>query len=1757
MKYENDEEYSNNVKSRVIASRRLKNEQKHNIEFVTAHFKKEISEYPDHVCSVCRKLLFQKQVVHCNKETYREKGKEIYDLAELCISDDYLIPCPETETHNCTSRCKLWICYTCHRKLLAGKVPSEAGINNLKLKTIPEELKCLNAVERHLISVIIPFMKMIPLPKGGQFGVHGPVVCVPTNVNQSITVLPRTENENQLIRVKLKRKLSYKGHYKYEFVNTARLKTAIQFLKETNKWYRDVEIDESWENPIEKICDYAAEDNVAVQDDSMIDKTSTDNNELTEDEDDTQHAMPLDTCLQPADIAQEVLDQYFDKVFSVAPCEKNNPISILMEKGIEAKAFPVLFPDGENVFSDERDTVITLSRYLHNRLMNVDNRFAQDTNFLFFAQYISELQQVISSVSIALRKGEKIGKDGQSINAGILQNQELVKDILKKDDGYKFLRPIRGTPPYWQATQKDLFAMLRQLGLPTWFCSFSSAEMRWTDIIESILKQQNDKRNVNDLDWKSKNDILKSNPVTVARMFDHKFHKFLKEVIMSNAEPIGKIKDYFYRVEFQQRGSPHTHCLFWVEDAPKLDKDDDREVVEFIDKYITCEMPLDCQSEMYDIVSSVQQHSKRHSKACKKGDKECRFNFPRPASERTFISRPTSQKEILEENVSDSDKKCCMNKEEAKVILDSIWREMSNGNNGSTTQEVFQQLGITQDIFEDACNALTGKIGITLKRNPDSVWINQYNPHLLRCWDANMDIQYVTDAYACVVYIVSYISKAEREISQVLEHAQTEARDGNTDAEQAMKKLGSAYLHYREVSAQEATYRVCNLRLKESSRKVQFIPVGDNPIRMSLPLSVIRQKSNVDDSDIWMTSLIDRYKARPKTEEFEEMCLATFCSEYRILASTEASRAKHQSNVYALQNDLGFIMKRTRTDAAVVRYPRFSMTRAPEKYYQSMLQLFLPYRIDIQLKPNEFKSYEEFYQKGWVKYNTQTVLKEVMEIVENNRSVYEKDIEVLAEAQQLFEECGLQEDAWSQICPETECERIECQQQIPNKNETDEDLGGIPDLLTNDRKINIEICPTVVSKQEGLGLLRSMNEKQSEVFYRIRKWCLDKIHGKNPDAFKVFVTGGAGTGKSHLIKTVFFELTRLFAPTLSNPEDTSVILVAPTGVAAFNIGGSTIHNALSIPVDAPLTYQPLGDEKINSLRTKLGQLQLLIIDEISMVDKKLLSYIHGRLRQIKQTGDHSPFGNVSILAVGDFYQLPPVKGKALFTKEICYDLWNDNFSIVQLDEIMRQKEDKQFADTLNRCRIKSKKDTLPSQDSNLLSGRETGEFSDDLHIFPRNDQVDQHNIKALHSMCENPVCIEAENWIKDERSGKMTNREVSGNKGSYSLQQSLWLAIGARVMLTKNVDVTDGLVNGAFGIVTQLVSDTSETLSKITHIEIRFDNKKIALQQGRKVGNEVRVMIDRYEEYNGRNKRYIRRQFPLKLAWACTVHKVQGLTTEKAVVSLEKVFAPGQGYVALSRVTSLNGLTILGFNEKAIFCNPKIKEAMENMPLFLCDSAGGNQDVTIIYHNTEGILAHIRDINVNRQIQTADYLCFTETWLQDFTGYDINVKNFSLVHSQSRRESYNMTHDLHSQEHGGVAVFTRHNDKMQHIDFEIENIEYVAFDVKGVTIVTIYRPQSYCVTEFKTTLHQLIQKVNNHSNRSIVLGDFNQNILLIASSIQKEMEELGYMQYVTEATTERGTLIDHVYVKGVDIENVEVIPCYYSFHEMVEIRFHF
>lgn len=1445
-KYKNDEEHKHKVKTanrrkyhfsaeekkkkieNVLNQRRTLKVKLEDEDEVAKLFRECVQDGPDYTCCCCHRLLFEHQVQGCTLKMYEERHKA-NEIAQICIQKKYC--------HDCTSSCRahcpkssLWICFTCHRKILSGNIPAEAAVNKMSLEEIPCELSNLNSLEQHLVALHIPFMKVMALPQGGQKNVHGPVVCVPSNMRKA-TSLPRNQNENLLLRVKLKRKLAYKGYFEYQFVNPNHIKMALDFLKRENKWYKEVLINTTWEENSDE-NDLLSNETTEFVDEELNEE---DSNEIQE--------VVTDTCLQPLDIAQEVIDHYFDDIYNIAPGEGKNPIRMLQEEGNEAKTFPHLFPSGNFSLNEDRDVKITLSRYFNKRLMNADNRFAKDTNYIFFSQYLSELNQVIEKTQISIRKSLCKLDSGKAVTSEMLQNPNVLSKLLKNDEALRFMQPIRGTPAYWSVTQKDLFAMLRQLGIPTWFCSFSAAEFRWNEIIGSILRHENDCRSPSDLDWSEKSEILKSNPVTVARMFEHRFHMFQRYVILSPSKPIGNVIDFFVRVEFQQRGSPHMHCLYWVENAPKFDEDDEETVCDFIDRYITCALPSENDdSELLNIVLGVQQHSKNHSKSCRKKETDCRFHFPRPPSERTFITRQ------CEDDVDDSENDRGMCKSKAKDILLHVWNEVLNVENEcKTTEEIFTNMQLSQDVYEMAHRVLSAKTSTILKRNPDEMWTNQYNACLLKCWDANMDIQYILDPFSCIVYIISYISKSEREMGMLLKQTQIESAEGNLSARQTIKKIGSAYLNHREVSAQEAVYRVCNLKTKESSRKVVFIPVGENPTRLSKPLSQMKrdQKNESDGEDddvsIWMTNLVERYESRPDVHPFHEMCLTEFCSEYRVLAKSQIPQGEKEG-VYELKNSNGYIQKRTRAKPAVIRYPRFNPENAPEKCYQSMFQLFLPYWTQDQLKPPGFNFYQTFFENRFVKIKSEDELQSIRNVVENNRYNFSKNEDALENAQETLDVYGEPEDAWAKLCPETERNREEC---FHEKRRTELSENKEPEItheIEHDGSSDLiyHITENSNSRQEILPLLRTLNERQKQVFYLVREWCLKKVTSRKTEPLYIFVTGGAGTGKSHLIKTIQYEASRVFEKMVSSPSDLSVILTAFTGTAAFNIGGNTIHHVFSLTKALPIPYEPLKEQSLSAMRRRLASLQILVIDEVSMVYKRLLYYIHERLVQIKKCKE--PFGGISVIAVGDFYQIPPVKqrkSEILYKENAEYpvDYWLDFFKIVELEEIMRQRDDAAFATALNSLRIRTIEEPLSEEANGMLKDGPDGA----LHVYPTNEEANDYNLKMLQTNCGELIEITAEDYQKDKTTGKLTLRDKPFIRTrTDGLSASLLFSVNARVMLTRNINVEDGLVNGAMGHISVFEFGKVQHTNRLEGIKVIFDNEDTGRLQGKKTphGNQ-------------------------------------------------------------------------------------------------------------------------------------------------------------------------------------------------------------------------------------------------------------------------------------------------------------------------------
>lgn len=224
--------------------------------------------------------------------------------------------------------------------------------------------------------------------------------------------------------------------------------------------------------------------------------------------------------------------------------------------------------------------------------------------------------------------------------------------------------------------------------------------------------------------------------------------------------------------------------------------------------------------------------------------------------------------------------------------------------------------------------------------------------------------------------------------------------------------------------------------------------------------------------------------------------------------------------------------------------------------------------------------------------------------------------------------------------------------------------------------------------------------------------------------------------------------------------------------------------------------------------------------------------------------------------------------------------------------------------------------------------------------------------------------------------------------------------------------------------------------------------------------------------------------------------------------------------------------------------------------------------ISIMMHNIQGLRVHYMDLKCNSEMMKSDVICLTETWTEDQQQYDLQLDNFKSYH-QPRCVSYDnssqLTETLQQQCHGGVAVYSRTNTATSRLTMSVHNIEYIAFQITSnvsLTVVIIYRPVSYVLQDFISNMKMLVNELHKVSNRCIIMGDFNENILNAtesthSSSIMNMMSEHGYKQCVVNATTEKGTLIDHVYVRGIDLVQCDVIPTYYSYHEAVSVNVQF
>ena len=271
--------------------------------------------------------------------------------------------------------------------------------------------------------------------------------------------------------------------------------------------------------------------------------------------------------------------------------------------------------------------------------------------------------------------------------------------------------------------------------------------------------------------------MLNSNPVVVARHFQFRLERLFKDVLLSSNSPIGTVQYHAVRIEFQFRGSPHAHCFIWIKDCPTLEKGDINSFVQFMDKHVQAYLPYSIPDmQLHQLVKMYQTHT--HSKTCRKyKNLHCRFNFGHFFTDRTIVSKP------LPSHISDNER--CHRLASQKILLSKVKTVINetlsprreNYNPNHTTEEILHSTDITvNDYYEALSTACGTDFEWHLKRPPNSCFVNNYNPFILKAWQANIDLQPVFNHHKCVTYLCSYMSKGETQCSEAIRVASLEAK---------------------------------------------------------------------------------------------------------------------------------------------------------------------------------------------------------------------------------------------------------------------------------------------------------------------------------------------------------------------------------------------------------------------------------------------------------------------------------------------------------------------------------------------------------------------------------------------------------------------------------------------------------------------------------------------------------------------------------------------------------------------------------------------------------------------------------------------------------------------------------------------------------------------------------------------------------------------------------------------------------------------
>ena len=574
-------------------------------------FKKSVRYGPIFPCISCEQMMFEKGVSRLErgildniKSACGKKDKTLfnrvfkYKLRDLSFQVSF---------ETC-----FFICHTCKKYLMKGKLPPMSAANNLGLSMVPDDI-LLTELENNLIGRKILFKKIFLLPISRIAAMKDKLVNVPIeeeDISKTIELLPRTPVDGGLIEVKLKRKASYKNHHRQEYIDPGKLFKALDFLKSAgNPYYQNVLNAEEYrshcqtndpegfellygEDLKKNICKSGCA--VSYINDESVDEIldleqylqlhNNEKEELEYRKNDPVRKFQIDydasVCLTENFPEAFQSDKVQSEQICVAPGEGKIPENILTSDNWDALAFPLKHPDGKNNLHEKRAVKLSDQYYFVQRIRNKDPRFRNDPSYRFAAQAYLEKKQMQRNINVAYLRGKKTMSDSGN-------------NIYSLQDGFSVFDNTSNTPTYWKKAKYEMMAKLDNEGPFQIFFTLSCADKLWHENVTTVLEENNIKvryefdemgnektliqvANDNIDDWipldqyveyhmhETIHEVIRRNVVTATRNYNNRVKSFIKEIMMDPSNPM-LVKHYSAKLEFQGRGAAHNHGVLWID----------------------------------------------------------------------------------------------------------------------------------------------------------------------------------------------------------------------------------------------------------------------------------------------------------------------------------------------------------------------------------------------------------------------------------------------------------------------------------------------------------------------------------------------------------------------------------------------------------------------------------------------------------------------------------------------------------------------------------------------------------------------------------------------------------------------------------------------------------------------------------------------------------------------------------------------------------------------------------------------------------------------------------------------------------------------------------------------------------------------------------------------------------------------------------------------------------------------------------------